>query len=176
MDNGISRIGIVLLSLLALNTFSSFMGINTLENRFQNDLELEISSDKNASLKGLKITWNQLRDLTFKPKYNKEYRQLIPYPIFGESIKKLEGKRVSITGYMVPMDIKAGLYAVSRFNYSSCFFCGGAGEESVISLKFKSTPRRFKIDEYCTIEGTLELNADNLDDFIYIFQDAEEIK
>lgn len=136
----------------------------------------ENSVQKSQGFKAVEISWNQLRDLKFRPKYNKEYRQMISYPVFGESVKKLEGKQVSISGYMIPMDVKANLYAISRFNYSSCFFCGAAGLESVISLKFIGNPRRFRVDEYCTIQGKLELNADDLDDFIYIFRDAHEIE
>src|SRR5690606_24841254 len=88
----------------------------------------------------VKINWNQLTDVSFKTIFNKEYQMDIMYPVFGAEVKKIQSKQLSISGYMIPLDIKAGLYAISRFTYSSCFFCGAAGVESVVSLKFKNKP------------------------------------
>lgn len=122
------------------------------------------------------ITWKQLADVSQVARYNKQFEMDIMYPVFGSSVKKLAGKQWIISGYMVPLDIKSGLYALSQNTYAACFFCGAAGVESVISLKFKSKPKRYHTDEYCYIKGTLELNDSNVNDFIYIFRDAEEIK
>lgn len=124
----------------------------------------------------VKMNWDQLLDLSFIAKYNKEYDLDLLYPVFGNKIKKLSGTRVQISGYMIPLDIKEGIYAISKFTYASCFFCGGAGVESVISLKFRNKPRKYRTDEFCTIQGTLELNDTDVNDFIYLFKDAEEIK
>lgn len=123
-----------------------------------------------------KLEWETLRDVIFELRYNEEMKIDIHYPKFGSSVKKLSGKVMYITGYLIPLNPDAGLYAVSRYNYASCFFCGRAGPESVISLKFKTTPRRYKTDEYLTMKGKLELNDTNIRDFIYIFRDTQEFK
>lgn len=122
----------------------------------------------------VRIHWDTLLDVTFKPRYNKEYDMEVFYPVFGGSIRKLKGKELYITGYIIPLNPPEGLYAISRYNYAACFFCGGAGPESVISLKFKTKPRRYKTDEYLTMKGILDLNDSNINDFIYIFRDTEE--
>ena len=122
------------------------------------------------------ISWKQLADVTYVLKYNKQFDGDIMYPVFGAGVKKLAGKEWMIEGYMIPLDIKSGLYAVSKNPYAACFFCGAAGVESVVSLKFKNRPRRYKTDEYCVMKGVLVLNDDNVNDFIYLFNQAEEIK
>ncbi len=122
------------------------------------------------------IGWHILTDLSFRKKYNKQYQMDILYPIFGNSVKELNHKQLVISGYMIPLNVTQRLYALSRNPYASCFFCGQGGPETVISLKFKKKPRRFKTDEYLAIQGKMELNETNVDDFIYIFRDAEEVR
>lgn len=121
-----------------------------------------------------KIQWDMLRDVTFELRFNKELQIDINYPIFGNGVRKLKGKEVYITGYLIPLNPGAGLYALSKNNFASCFFCGRAGPESIISLKFKTTPRRYKTDEYLTMKGKMELNDSNIRDYIYIFRETEE--
>ena len=124
----------------------------------------------------LKLTWEILKDVSFKKKWNKEYGIEFMYPNFGKKLKELEGKEFYISGYMIPLDINAGLYAISKFNFASCFFCGGAGPESIISLRFKTKPKRYKTDAFLTMKGFLELNDSNVDDYFYIFHHTEEFK
>ena len=122
------------------------------------------------------ITWRQLADVSYVLKYNKQLDTEIQYPVFGGSVKKMAGKEWTIAGYMIPLDIESGLYAISQNTYAACFFCGASGVESVISLKFKTKSKRYKTDQYCYMKGTLELNDSNVNDFIYIFRNAEEVK
>lgn len=122
------------------------------------------------------ITWEHLRDVTFEIRFNKELKMDMYYPVFGNHIKKYKGKRLSISGYLIPLKPAEGLYALSAYNFASCFFCGRSGPESVISLKFKKKPRDYQTDEYLTMTGTLELNDSNHRDFAYIFRDTEEEK
>lgn len=122
------------------------------------------------------LTWNMLEDVTYKQKWNAEYQLYFNYPVFGKSIKKYKGKEVDIAGYMIPLDINAGMYVISRYNYASCFFCGGGGPESIVTLKFKTKPKRYKTDTYLTMKGVLELNDTNVNEYFYIFRDAEEVK
>lgn len=147
-----------------------------------NDDTLAFAGDRPGTYSGAKaitaqkISWEQLEDVSYEKKWNKEYQLDVLYPVFGASVKKLKGKQLSITGYMIPLNIEEGLYAISRNNYASCFFCGRSGPESVVSLKFKSKPRRYKTDEYMTMQGMMELNDTNMNDFIYIFRNTEEVK
>lgn len=121
----------------------------------------------------LTISWKTLSDVTFNKKWNPSEGMFILEPEFGGSVKQLNGKEVKITGYMIPIDIESNYYVLSANPYAACFFCGGAGPESVLSIKFKKVTRRFDTDERLTISGKLVLNKDNLDELNYILTEAE---
>ncbi|MFC5408645.1 DUF3299 domain-containing protein [Larkinella bovis] len=124
----------------------------------------------------VKLSWETLRDVTFKKKWYPEESVYMLYPTFGPGIQKLSGKPVELTGYVLPVDIESNTYVLSAFPYSACFFCGGAGPESVVSLKFKKSGLKFKTDERRTFRGTLKLNADNIYELNYIIADAEMVE
>ena len=129
-----------------------------------------------APVQGKPVSWQTLKDVSFKSKWNEEFQLDFMYPVFGENVKKLKGQKLRISGYMVPLNIEEGLYAVSRYTYAACYFCGKSGPESVVSLKFAKKPRRFKLDQYVTVTGTMDLNDKDVNDFIYIFRNAEEVR
>ncbi|MNL80290.1 hypothetical protein D3C87_2071030 [compost metagenome] len=58
---------------------------------------------------------------------------------------------------------------------AACFFCGGAGPESIIELQFRKKKQRFRTDEVLTVRGKLALNANDVDHLNYILKDAEVI-
>lgn len=124
----------------------------------------------------VKLSWETLRDVTFKKKWYAEESVYMLYPTFGPGVQKLSGKVVELTGYVLPVDLETNLYVLSAFPFSACFFCGGAGPESVVSLKFKKAGKKFKTDERRTFRGTLKLNADNIYEMNYILADAEMIE
>jgi len=67
-------------------------------------------------------------------------------------------KNVQISGYLIPTDVSAKRYALSKNPFTSCFFCGNAGPETVILLEFDEAPGRFATDKYVAVEGILRLN------------------
>jgi hypothetical protein len=69
-----------------------------------------------------------------------------------------EGQEVIISGYLIPLDVAANTYALSKNPFSACFFCGNAGPETVVELKFKNDPGRFATDKFVPITGELRLN------------------
>lgn len=120
-----------------------------------------------------KVTWEILRDVTFSKKWFEAEQVYMLYPTFGPSVKKLNNKEVAITGYVIPRDLDAGLYVLSAFPFSACFFCGGAGPESVMTLNLAKSNRKFKTDERLTFKGILKLNADDIYELNYILDNAE---
>ncbi len=120
-----------------------------------------------------KVTWETLRDVTFKKKWYPEESIYMLYPTFGPNVQKLEGKEVTIKGYLIPVDVESNQFVLSAFPYSQCFFCGGGGPESVMGLKLKKPGKRFKTDEVQTFKGTLKLNASDIYELNYILQNAE---
>jgi hypothetical protein len=133
-----------------------------------------IKNKENLFLTADPVTWQTLKDVSFSVKYFKQYNMDFQFPIFGKSLKLLAEKELFIKGYVIPLDVNQGLYALSRYPYSACFFCGKSGPESVVSLKFKVKPKKYKLDAQKTMKGRMQLNSTNPMDFIYIFKEAEE--
>ncbi|MBK9510654.1 MAG: DUF3299 domain-containing protein [Cytophagaceae bacterium] len=121
----------------------------------------------------IKITWESLRDVTFKKKWNAKENMFILEPSFGPKVAALKGKTVSLTGYMIPVDVDANYYVLSANPFASCFFCGQAGPESVVSVKFKSNSKRFNTDDRVTISGIFVLNTEDINELNYILEKAE---
>lgn len=85
---------------------------------------------------------------------------------------QFEGEEVIISGYLIPIDLETGKYALSKNPFTSCFFCGNAGPETVMELNFAENPGRFATDEYVMIKGTLQLNRDGRGLF-FVLRNAE---
>lgn len=125
------------------------------------------------------LNWVQLSDMTMEYKYNDEFGFDIPYPVFGDEIKSLDGKEVSLEGFVLLIETEdEEIVILSKYPYSQCFFCGGAGPESVVDvlLKDEEKEHNLKMDQRVTFKGTLKLNTDDLDHLNYIFENAELIE
>lgn len=120
-------------------------------------------------------TWNTLGKITFKKEFDAALGFKIDKPIFSEEIKALAGKTVEIKGYIIPTDgYKSHTeFILSAFPYNMCFFCGGAGPETVMEI-YAKTPIKFT-SEAITIRGKLELNADDVNRLIYAMTEVEQI-
>ncbi len=123
--------------------------------------------------KGIQITWKTLADVTYKKRFNEEFELYFMYPAFGPKVRQLEGKKISIRGYMIPVDEYGRRYVISARPMAQCFFCGGAGPESLIELQFKKKGHRFKTDEIRTLSGILRLNDSDVDHLNYILSEVE---
>lgn len=117
------------------------------------------------------ISWTDLKDVRFKKKLNIEVGMIFLYPEFGPKVKAFSGKELIIKGYTIPINTE-GTYVISQYPMAQCFFCGGAGPESMIELRLKKK-KRFKTDEIHTFKGKLRLNPDNIEELNYVFEEAE---
>lgn len=123
----------------------------------------------------VRISWTGvLSDVKFHEKYHKGYEMFFLYPEFGEKLKATEGKTVYIKGYIIPIDIEGDLHVLSANPMSTCFFCGGAGPETVIELELKKGHRKYRVDELLYFKGVLKLNATDVDHLNYIFKEAQQ--
>lgn len=116
--------------------------------------------------------WKALTKIEWYQKYSDLYKMQIGFPKFSEEAKALAGKEIVITGYILPMDTEDGSVIISSVPYSSCFFCGGAGIETVMAV-FMKRPRKFSMDA-ATFKGVLELNEKE-NGLIYNLRQAEEV-
>ena len=122
-----------------------------------------------------KLTWEDLTDVEFMDVYVEELDAYYWKPIFGTSVQNLEGRKFHITGYVIPVDIDEDFYVLSRYPFANCFFCGGAGPETVVDLQFTGhSPREYATDERLTFAGELKLNSDDVYQMNYIIVGAHE--
>jgi len=131
--------------------------------------------NKSTDLKAqTNIDWLALNDVKFEKISNEEFATSYDAATFGEWVKSLDGEEVIISGYLIPMDALGTTYALSRNPNSSCFFCGGAGPETVIRLWLTgSSMKRYKTDEYLAFKGVLRLSETNERSFIYELWEAQ---
>ncbi|MEQ8704034.1 MAG: hypothetical protein RIC19_08950 [Phaeodactylibacter sp.] len=123
----------------------------------------------------LRLTWKMLADVIFTDEYSEEVQAYVPYPTFGAQLEAIEGREVLIEGYIIPLEETGDetILVLSALPYSSCFFCGGAGPESVMDIKLRpGAKRKFTTDDRLTFRGKLRLNDDDLYFLNYILEDA----
>jgi hypothetical protein len=115
-------------------------------------------------------SWSTLAKVTYKVGRD-EYGEL-SIPVFGEDIKKLQGKEIELPGYIVPFDgmFKPDHIILSSLPISACFFCGSGGPESVIEIYLKE-PIKYTANAI-KVRGKLELNETDYNQLMYILKDA----
>lgn len=131
----------------------------------------------NSQINGqTRIDWINLADVSFEEKQMEEVELTYNHATFGESLKALEGQEVSITGYMIPMDPMGITFVLSRNPNATCFFCGGAGPETVLQIKVKPGKfKRYTVDDRLTFKGILRMHEKDIDSLTYVLEDAEEL-
>ena len=99
----------------------------------------------------------------------------VDVPVFGDEVKDLDGEIVEVSGYIVPVEGYRGHteFVFSAYPYNMCFFCGGAGPETVMEVT-ATDPIEYTVEKI-TIRGQLLLNDDNINRLMYIMVDAEEV-
>ncbi len=115
--------------------------------------------------------WKILSKVKYKSNLDAESGEVIYTPIFGKSIEAYEGKIIFLKGYIIPAEMSKGKMTLSAFPYSSCFFCGGAGPESVIELETKS-PIIYRLEKPITLQGKLKLNRTDPLRLMYVLEGA----
>ncbi|MEK6477225.1 hypothetical protein WJR50_06815 [Catalinimonas sp. 4WD22] len=120
--------------------------------------------------------WKLLADVEIKDRFDEAEGYEIAYPVFGDKAKSLDGKTITVEGYMIPYEVYLGpkYFILSSLPIAACFFCGGAGPETVMEVF--TTESVELTDETITVRGRLELNPDDPDRMMYILKDAELIE
>jgi hypothetical protein len=117
--------------------------------------------------------WDILEKVKFSPVFFKEFNEQFLVPQFDAKIKAYEGKEMIFKGYYMPIDLEdSRTIILSKFPYSQCFFCGGAGPESVVEVVFPSKHPRFKADQIITVKGTMTLNDKDINHMNFILKNA----
>ncbi|NJB87339.1 hypothetical protein GGR26_003119 [Lewinella marina] len=119
--------------------------------------------------------WDDLSKVTYEKKYDELLGFKVDVPVFGKDVKALEGKVIEISGYIVPVEgyKSHNEFVFSAYPYNMCFFCGGAGPETVMEVQAKE-PVKYRT-ERITLRGKLRLNNDNINQLMYLLEDAEQV-
>ena len=117
--------------------------------------------------------WKELAKVTYEKQYDELLGFKVDVPVFGESVRALEGQVVEISGYIVPVEgYKSHTeFVFSAYPYNMCFFCGGAGPETVMEVTARE-PVKYGT-ERIVLRGRLALNNDDINRLMYILTDAE---
>jgi hypothetical protein len=118
--------------------------------------------------------WQVLAEVGFETNTTADGYE-IDKPIFSKRLQSWNKKKITIKGYLVPLSEINGRpeYMLSSVPFSMCYFCGGAGPETVVELQ---TQEKIKfVTRLIQIEGTLYLNSSDPDHHMYIIKDAKLI-
>ena len=118
-------------------------------------------------------TWQELAKITYEKKYDELLGFKVDVPVFGKSVKEMEGKVIEISGYIVPVEgyKSHNEFVFSAYPYNMCFFCGGAGPETVMEVT-ATEPVKYSTSRI-TLRGKLTLNDSNINQLMYLLTDAE---
>lgn len=120
--------------------------------------------------------WKTLSKITFKKQYDEMLGFKVDVPVFGQEIQALSGKTITVKGYIIPVEGYKNHkeFVFSAFPYNMCFFCGGAGPETVMEVFAKEAVQYTA--EPVVLKGKLELNDSDINRLIYTLQDAVLVK
>ncbi len=120
-------------------------------------------------------TWRTLAKVTFKQQYDELFGFDIDVPVFHRDVRALEGKEVTLRGYIIPVEGYRSHreFVFSAYPYQMCFFCGGAGPETVMEV-FAKDPIPYTA-EIITIRGVLQLNDTDVHRLMYILNGAVRV-
>jgi hypothetical protein len=120
--------------------------------------------------------WKTLSRITYRKEYDELMGFKIDKPVFSQQVKDLENNEVIIKGYVIPVEgYKSHTeFIFSAFPYNMCFFCGGAGPETVMEVLADEAIKYSA--EQITIKGKLQLNADDINRLMYQLVDATLVK
>ncbi len=120
--------------------------------------------------------WKTLSKITYEKKFDELLGFKVDVPVFSQDIQDLEGKVVEVSGYIVPVEgYKSHTeFVFSAYPYNMCFFCGGAGPETVMEVT-SVEPIKYST-ERVKLRGKLTLNSDDINRLMYVLTEAELVK
>lgn len=120
--------------------------------------------------------WKELRDVEIENKFDESVGYQVEYPIFGPKARALNGEEITVKGYMIPYEVYLGpkYFILSALPVAACFFCGGAGPETVMEVY---TDQEVELSQdRVTVTGKLRLNEDDPNHMMYVLEEAEVVE
>ena len=120
--------------------------------------------------------WKTLSKITYKKEYDEFLGFKIDKPVFADQIQDLEGTEIVVRGYIIPVEgyKSNNEFIFSAYPYNMCFFCGGAGPETVMEVE--SIDAVEYTAEQVVLRGKLVLNADDVNRLMYLLVEAKLVE
>jgi hypothetical protein len=127
--------------------------------------------------------WEIFLKLRFDITYDPMLDDVAMRPLFTPEIKYYNNKTIEMQGYIIPNDIVHGAlgergngttFMLSAYPTAACFFCKGAGPESVMEIIPKKPIPYSK--NAVKIKGRLELNENDYMKMAYLLKDAQLVE
>jgi hypothetical protein len=124
-------------------------------------IEKAVLNEKAVSFE--KLSWKNLDSLKIEYYFDADYGNYLGKPTFSKESIAWNGKNVIIEGYWIPVSEigDSTVSVLSALPYAQCFFCSGAGIETVMQIKAEGNIKRMETDEKVALKGRLLLNRDN---------------
>ena len=139
----------------------------------QDIANVQSSTDVSSTTPVQENLWKTLSKITYKKEYDEFLGFKIDKPVFADAIQVLEDKEVTVKGYIIPVEgYKSNTeFIFSAYPYNMCFFCGGAGPETVMEVE-SLEPIEYTAEQV-TLKGRLKLNPDDINRLMYLLVDAK---
>ena len=120
--------------------------------------------------------WKTLSKITYKKQYDELMGFKIDIPVFSDPVKALSGQEIEIKGYIIPVEgYKSHKeFIFSAYPYNMCFFCGGAGPETVMEVE-AAEPVEYTAEQI-VLKGKLSLNDSDINRLMYLMTEARLVK
>ena len=122
------------------------------------------------------VTWELLSKITWAKAYVEELEGYYDLPRFHADIKAIDGQEVIISGFAIPLEVGSKTIAISSKPMASCFFCTGAGPESVAEVIINKDDKSFdkiRVDQFIKIKGTMKTNRRDPEHLMYILENVK---
>jgi hypothetical protein len=127
---------------------------------------------------GIDLSWKMLGITKYEKEFSQQLGGMVDIPTFPKTIENLNDYQVVVKGYMIPLEEigNDSLLILSKNPYTTCFFCGQAGPETVMEIRLKNKKNLdFKLDQKVIFKGIFKTNTDNFDYLNFILNDAEVV-
>lgn len=120
--------------------------------------------------------WKTLAKITYKKQFDELMGFKVDVPVFSEDVKALDGQEINIRGYIIPIEgYKSHKeFILSAYPYNMCFFCGGAGPETVMEVTALEGIEYTA--EAIQIKGILRLNNTDINRMMYALEEVELVQ
>lgn len=117
--------------------------------------------------------WGTLGKVKVETAYDSFLGEEMDMPKFSEELKAWGGKRVTLSGYVIPLGAgeEEKYFVLSRFPFNNCFFCGNAGPETVMEVY--ASDKITLQDMHVQVTGILKLNSTDPLHLFYVLSEAE---